>query len=37
MDAFLAPAGSWEGLAGSEQLEKDIREARGSDREFRSL
>jgi hypothetical protein len=35
--AFLASAGSWKGLVDAEQLKKDIKEARGSDRLFRSL
>jgi hypothetical protein len=37
MEAFLASAGSWKGLVDGEQLKKDIKEARGSDREFQSL
>ena len=31
-DAFLASAGGWKDLIDAEQLKKDIREARGSDR-----
>src|SRR5579871_2875467 len=36
-EAFLASAGSWKGLVDADQLKKDIKEARGSDREFPSL
>lgn len=35
-EAFLAAAGSWKGVD-AEQLKAEIHEARGSDREFRSL
>lgn len=36
-EAFLASAGSWKGLVDAETLKKDIKEARGSDREFPDL
>ena len=32
-EAFLASAGSWKGLVDGEQLKKDIKEARASDRD----
>ena len=37
MEAFLSAAGSWKGLVDGEQLKKDIKEARGSNRSFPAL
>jgi hypothetical protein len=36
-EAFLAAAGSWKGLIDGEQLKRDIKEARGSDRPAHTL
>ncbi|HWE61842.1 MAG TPA: hypothetical protein VHB98_09030 [Chloroflexota bacterium] len=36
-EAIEASAGGWKGLIDAEQLKKDIKEARGSDRAFPSL